>query len=168
MSEWPGQIQLLLLHSTQGQAAKPGSASVPLRGHAGDVQDIAWAPDSSALMSGSVENICIMWDVEGASRKCRLEDHRNYVQVDSGYATWGISCAVLWLWSCILSLTTFVCCAHSCIMQCHTDQEISCSCQTLSFVLICNTATWGAPMQRSAQVCSWYLVCPGCGMGPSQ
>lgn len=24
-----------------------------------------------------------MWDVEGASRKCRLEDHRNYVQVDS-------------------------------------------------------------------------------------
>lgn len=55
---------------------------MPLRGHAGDVQDIAWAPDSSALMSGSVENICIMWDVEGASRKCRLEDHRNYVQVD--------------------------------------------------------------------------------------
>ncbi|KAL3151977.1 hypothetical protein ABBQ32_001100 [Trebouxia sp. C0010 RCD-2024] len=55
-------------------------SSAVLRGHAGDVQDIAWAPDSSALMSGSIENICIMWDVEGASRKCRLEDHRNYVQ----------------------------------------------------------------------------------------
>ena len=27
-----------------------------------------------------------MWDVEGASRKCRLEDHRNYVQVHSGNA----------------------------------------------------------------------------------
>ena len=53
------------------------------RGHAGDVQDIAWAPDSSALMSGSIENICIMWDVEGTSRKCRLEDHRNYVQVST-------------------------------------------------------------------------------------
>ena len=28
-----------------------------------------------------------MWDVEGASRKCRLEDHRNYVQVCLSYAS---------------------------------------------------------------------------------
>lgn len=60
-----------------------GATPTLLRGHAGDVQDIAWAPDSSALMSGSIENICIMWDVEAASRKCRLEDHRNYVQVST-------------------------------------------------------------------------------------
>lgn len=51
------------------------------RGHTDDVQDLAWAPDSSALMSGSIENICIIWDVEAGARKCRLEDHRHYVQV---------------------------------------------------------------------------------------
>lgn len=53
------------------------------RGHTDDVQDLAWAPDSSALMSGSIENICIIWDVEAGARKCRLEDHRHYVQVCS-------------------------------------------------------------------------------------
>ena len=51
------------------------------RGHTDDVQDVAWAPDSSALISGSIENICIIWDVEAGARKCRLEDHRHYVQV---------------------------------------------------------------------------------------
>lgn len=53
---------------------------VASRGHTDDVQDIAWAPDASALVSGSIENICIVWDAEGGSRKCRWEDHRHYVQ----------------------------------------------------------------------------------------
>ncbi|DBB16492.1 hypothetical protein WJX82_009453 [Trebouxia sp. C0006] len=59
----------------------PGwKTSAALRGHTDDVQDLAWAPDSSALISGSIENICIIWDVEAGARKCRLEDHRHYVQ----------------------------------------------------------------------------------------
>ena len=32
------------------------------RGHAEDVQDLAWSADCSALASGSVENLCIVWD----------------------------------------------------------------------------------------------------------
>ena len=35
-----------------------------LRGHADDVHDLAWSPDGSALVSGGVENICILWDVD--------------------------------------------------------------------------------------------------------
>ena len=51
------------------------------RGHTDDVQDLAWASDSSGLLSGSIENVCIVWDVEAGSRKGRLEDHKHYVQV---------------------------------------------------------------------------------------
>ncbi len=39
--------------------------SSALRGHAGDVHDLAWSPDGSALVSGSVENWAMLWDVEG-------------------------------------------------------------------------------------------------------
>ncbi len=45
-----------------------------LRGHNGDVQDLAWSPDASALVSGSVENLCILWDVE--SRRGQVSTSR--------------------------------------------------------------------------------------------
>eukprot|EP00983_Pelagomonas_calceolata_P129844 1161640-Pelagomonas_calceolata.AAC.10 len=51
-----------------------------LRGHADDVHDLAWSPDGSALVSGGVENICILWDVEAK---------RGMV---GGRAWWGVSC----------------------------------------------------------------------------
>lgn len=44
-----------------------------LRGHCDDVLDLAWAPDGSALLSGGVENNCILWDVEG--RKSLVGTH---------------------------------------------------------------------------------------------
>ena len=28
-----------------------------------DVLDLAWSPDSGSLMSGSVDNQCMIWDV---------------------------------------------------------------------------------------------------------
>ena len=34
-----------------------------LRGHGADVYDLAWSPDSSAILSGSVDNTAIVWDV---------------------------------------------------------------------------------------------------------
>jgi len=37
--------------------------STVLRGHSDDVQDLAWAPGGGALVTGSVENTCIVWDV---------------------------------------------------------------------------------------------------------
>ncbi|KAK9828964.1 hypothetical protein WJX72_003084 [[Myrmecia] bisecta] len=52
------------------------------RGHAndGDVNDLAWAADASALISAGVDNICIVWDVEAAKGRSRIEDHHHYVQ----------------------------------------------------------------------------------------
>lgn len=34
-----------------------------LRGHLEDVYDLCWSPDSSFLISGSVDNSAIVWDV---------------------------------------------------------------------------------------------------------
>jgi chromatin assembly factor 1 subunit B len=36
-----------------------------LRGHCDDVLDLAWAPAGSSLLSGGIENNCMLWDVEG-------------------------------------------------------------------------------------------------------
>ena len=51
-----------------------------LRGHADDVQDLAWAPCGSALLSGSVDNQAIVWDVARRQGVNRLEGHTHYVQ----------------------------------------------------------------------------------------
>jgi chromatin assembly factor 1 subunit B len=34
-----------------------------LRGHMEDVCDVCWSPDGSKLLSGSVDNTAILWDV---------------------------------------------------------------------------------------------------------
>ena len=34
-----------------------------LRGHVEDVYDLCWSPDSTQLLSGSVDNTAILWDV---------------------------------------------------------------------------------------------------------
>ena len=49
-------------------------------GHADDVNDLSWAPDSSALLSGSIENVCVVWDVEKGKGQGRLTEHCHYVQ----------------------------------------------------------------------------------------
>ena len=41
---------------------------------------LSWAPDASALVSGSIENICILWDTESGKGKARLDNHVHYVQ----------------------------------------------------------------------------------------
>lgn len=40
-----------------------------LRGHLDDIFDIAWSPDSTALASGSLEHVMIVWDVQHAKAK---------------------------------------------------------------------------------------------------
>ena len=52
-----------------------------LRGHNEDVNDLAWSPDGTALLSGSVEGIALLWDVKSRKGRSRLEDHKGYVQV---------------------------------------------------------------------------------------
>ncbi len=62
--------------------------SATLRGNTNDVQDIAWSPDASALLSGGVENECMVFDVE--ARKMAVS---------------GMFCCC-----CSIQLSAYVCC----------------------------------------------------------
>lgn len=51
-----------------------------LRGHVEDVYDLNWSPDSNFIVSGSVDNSAIVWDVgKGRSLKI-LQDYKGFVQ----------------------------------------------------------------------------------------
>eukprot|EP00775_Hariotina_reticulata_P011727 gene11727-11871_t len=54
--------------------------SAKLRGHQDDVNDMAWAHDDAVLLSGGVENECVLFHVEKRSFMDRLLGHRHYVQ----------------------------------------------------------------------------------------
>ena len=54
--------------------------SAVLRGHSDDVQDLAWAPEGVGIVTGSVDNECIVWDVPKAKGALRLQGHTHYVQ----------------------------------------------------------------------------------------
>ncbi|XP_065336730.1 chromatin assembly factor 1 subunit B [Cloeon dipterum] len=51
-----------------------------LRGHLEDVYDVSWSPDSKNLMSGSVDNSVILWNVEAGRKVAVLKDHKGLVQ----------------------------------------------------------------------------------------
>ena len=51
-----------------------------LRGHHSDVYDLCWSPDSSHLVSGSVDNTSIVWDIATCKAVQVLKDHSNFVQ----------------------------------------------------------------------------------------
>lgn len=51
-----------------------------LRGHIDDVCDICWSPDSTWLLSGSVDNSAIIWNVEKAKKVSLLNDNKGFVQ----------------------------------------------------------------------------------------
>ncbi|XP_020787570.1 chromatin assembly factor 1 subunit B [Boleophthalmus pectinirostris] len=51
-----------------------------LRGHIEDVYDICWARDGNLMVSGSVDNTAIMWDINKGQKLCILNDHKSYVQ----------------------------------------------------------------------------------------
>ncbi|XP_023669541.2 chromatin assembly factor 1 subunit B [Paramormyrops kingsleyae] len=51
-----------------------------LRGHIEDVYDISWAVDGNFLVSGSVDNTAIMWDVMKGQKMYIFNDHKSYVQ----------------------------------------------------------------------------------------
>lgn len=51
-----------------------------LRGHLEDVYDLCWSADSLALISGSVDNTAIVWDVKKGKHKAILSDHKGFVQ----------------------------------------------------------------------------------------
>ncbi|XP_064549059.1 chromatin assembly factor 1 subunit B [Drosophila montana] len=51
-----------------------------LRGHREDVYDLSWAPNSQFLVSGSVDNTAMLWDVHKGKSLAILDDHKGYVQ----------------------------------------------------------------------------------------
>lgn len=51
-----------------------------LRGHIEDVYDLSWSPDGNNLISGSVDNSAIIWDVAKGQKLMILKDHKHYVQ----------------------------------------------------------------------------------------
>lgn len=51
-----------------------------LRGHLGDVADLSWSNDNRYLVSGSVDNSAIMWDVVKGSKIAIFNEHKSYVQ----------------------------------------------------------------------------------------
>eukprot|EP00064_Thunnus_orientalis_P003377 superscaffoldBa00000271_g3386 len=51
-----------------------------LRGHIEDVYDISWTRDGNFMVSGSVDNTAIMWDINKGQKLCILNDHKSYVQ----------------------------------------------------------------------------------------
>ncbi|KZC09000.1 PREDICTED: chromatin assembly factor 1 subunit B [Dufourea novaeangliae] len=51
-----------------------------LRGHLEDVYDISWSPDSSMLISGSVDNTAILWNIHKGRSTAILSDHKGFVQ----------------------------------------------------------------------------------------
>lgn len=51
-----------------------------LRGHIEDVYDLSWSPDSNFLVSGSVDNTAILWDIQKGRSAGIISDHKGFVQ----------------------------------------------------------------------------------------
>ncbi|XP_011314709.1 chromatin assembly factor 1 subunit B [Fopius arisanus] len=51
-----------------------------LRGHLEDIYDISWSPDSNFIVSGSVDNSAIVWDVQKGRNISILQDYKGFVQ----------------------------------------------------------------------------------------
>uniref|UniRef100_A0AAY4DBE1 Chromatin assembly factor 1 subunit B n=1 Tax=Denticeps clupeoides TaxID=299321 RepID=A0AAY4DBE1_9TELE len=51
-----------------------------LRGHIEDVYDLSWTRDGNFMVSGSVDNTAIMWDIIKGQKICIFNDHKSYVQ----------------------------------------------------------------------------------------
>lgn len=66
-----------------------------LRGHKEDVYDISWSPNSLKLLSGSVDNTAIIWDLSKGSNENILKDHKGFVQGNINYTMFVIKWEVL-------------------------------------------------------------------------
>jgi len=51
-----------------------------LRGHLGDVSDLSWSKNDRCLVSGSVDNTAIVWDIKKDTKLAMFTEHKSYVQ----------------------------------------------------------------------------------------
>ncbi|KAI6691897.1 hypothetical protein NL676_019607 [Syzygium grande] len=73
-----GELILWKLHI--GEAGQTWKVLKTLSFHRKDVLDLEWSKDSASLISGSVDNSCIIWDVNKGSVRQILDAHLHYVQ----------------------------------------------------------------------------------------
>lgn len=73
-----GELVIWKLQSTDDQSS--WKVSKTLLFHRKDVLDLQWSSDSGHLISGSVDNSCIIWDVNKGSVHQILDAHLHYVQ----------------------------------------------------------------------------------------
>lgn len=50
------------------------------RGHSGDIYDLSWSPDSNYIISGSVDNTSIVWNLDRGRGSICLKEHSHFVQ----------------------------------------------------------------------------------------
>ncbi|XP_029159319.1 chromatin assembly factor 1 subunit B-like [Nylanderia fulva] len=82
-------IILWKMKEKEGQDSSPSASDTEnkeqwtswkvLRGHIEDIYDISWSPDSNFLISGSVDNTAIIWNIQ-KGHKTILSDHKGFVQ----------------------------------------------------------------------------------------
>lgn len=73
-------LNLLHLDTTNEQDKEIWLTYKILRGHMEDVYDLSWSPDSVNLISASVDNTAMVWDVMKGKSQCILSEHKNFVQ----------------------------------------------------------------------------------------
>lgn len=52
------------LQDDEGDITEVWVSGKLLRGHLGDIYDISWSSDGKQLISGSIDNSAILWDVK--------------------------------------------------------------------------------------------------------
>ncbi|XP_065369574.1 chromatin assembly factor 1 subunit B [Calliphora vicina] len=71
---------LNILDSTNEQDKEVWITLKVLRGHMEDIYDLSWAPNSLYLVTGSVDNSAMVWDVQKGKSMSILNDHKGFVQ----------------------------------------------------------------------------------------
>lgn len=69
-----------ILDTTNDQDKEVWITLKVLRGHMEDIYDLSWSPNSSFLVSGSVDNSAMVWDVQKGKSLAILSDHKGFVQ----------------------------------------------------------------------------------------
>uniref|UniRef100_A0A182M5X1 CAF1B/HIR1 beta-propeller domain-containing protein n=1 Tax=Anopheles culicifacies TaxID=139723 RepID=A0A182M5X1_9DIPT len=76
-----GETETLnILDTTNDQDKETWLTLKILRGHMEDVYDLSWSANSQFLISGSVDNTAIVWDVQRGKSQAMLQDHKGFVQ----------------------------------------------------------------------------------------
>ncbi|XP_027191626.1 chromatin assembly factor 1 subunit FAS2 isoform X3 [Cicer arietinum] len=73
-----GEMIIWKLHSMD--AGQIWKVFKTLRSHHKDIMDLEWSTDAAYIISGSVDNSCIIWDVNKGTNLQTLDTHAHYVQ----------------------------------------------------------------------------------------